>query len=222
MPVKNGWKQEMQRDLERWRNGIGDALDLQGTAVLRVAREDGILHGGNEKGTLNSGGVTYSYQYWVETPQTNRYYQRKPRYSSKKKKMVHYKPRKIYSQTEYMSRSGNLENSLTPSGGWSQGAGGEATMQTRGECKITRHSYQGKSWIKFSFTGKAAGALAGGDSKQSRNTVTVISDQNGNPIHTQATRGRRRIMELAANKVARNFVAYMKKSMQKQTAGRKS
>jgi hypothetical protein len=214
MPTNRQWSKEVLKDLKKWEKGAKEAAKILAPAVLDAARKDGILFGGTKK--IISKKTKKPFLLWIETPDTNRYYQPSSQAIASRarnpEKKSH-KPRRIYNQSKYMDRTGELVKALTPTG-WS----GDV-MSTLAHGKNQSNAYIQETEkglaVRFSFNGNPAGALMGGDSKRGRKRNVVISDENGNPIHVQTGRGRRRIMELAAGKVSRISAKAFKQGMAK-------
>jgi len=94
-------------------------------------------------------------------------------------------PRKVFHQTKFVSRTGELAKAFNM---------GAARIEDR----------DGKVSAIFRFEGHAEAALRGGDSKLSRNLVSVAG-ADGSVLAVQTERGRRRPLELASRKAARVY-----------------
>jgi hypothetical protein len=197
MPAKGDWRKPFNAALEMVKDSKEHTLKLCVEAILQNARRDSIIQGGTEIVQRKRGGT---FKLYKEHPQADRWSR-----PSKRRQ----KARKIFSNSKYFSRSGNLENSLTPSG-WS---GDHLSTKGEGEADITVNEKASYAIIKF--TGEAEGALRGGDAQKGRNSRVEITTPEG--TITQNERGRRRLMELAARKVARLFEKTMKSELEKRT-----
>ena len=198
MPTKGDWKKPFAAAIKAVQDSKSEALKLCVEQVFRLARTDSILYEGTKLYPRKNGSGTWAYYY--ETPNMNRYMRRSGKNA---------KPRRIFNQTKFVSRTGNLAKALTPAGGWS----GD-TLKTRGEGEAQVAVNEKKTYAIIRFTGRAEGALRGGDSKLSRSKVDV-TDANGNVIATQTERGRRRPLELATRKASRVFEKTIKTELDK-------
>ena len=200
MPTKGDWKKPFAAAFKAVQDSKSEALKLSVSQVLQLARTDSMLYGGTKAYPRKSGGGKWLF--YLETPEMNRYMGQ----NRKNKKL-----RKVFHQTKFVSRTGNLAKALTPAGGWS----GD-TLKTRGEGEAQVVVNEEKTYAIIRFTGRAEGALRGGDSKLSRNKVDV-TDANGNVIATQTEKGRRRPIQNAVQKLSRFFIKALKTTLDKKT-----
>ena len=197
MPLKGDWKKPFAAALKAVQDSKSEALKLAVEQVFRLARTDSIIYNATKEYPRKNG--SGKWQFYLETPEMNRYMG----VNRKNKKL-----RRVFHQTKFASRSGNLANSLTPAGGWTGCA-----LKTRGEGDAKVYSNEYKTWAILRFTGKAEGALRGGDSKLSRVMVKLTD------TITQTAKGRRRILENAVSKVKRVWEKALKTSLDKKARG---
>jgi hypothetical protein len=201
MPIKGNWKKPFAAALKAARDSKAVALKECVAQIFRLARTDSIIYGGTKAYPRKNGSGTWLY--YLEKPEMNRYMG----HNRKNKKL-----RRVYHQTKFVSRTGDLAKSLTPAGGWTGN-----TLKTRGEGEAVVN--ENESCAIMRFTGRAEAALRGGDSKLAKNKVE-LTDANGSVI-TQTEHGRRRPIELACRKVKRVFEKTMKLELDKRTGGMK-
>jgi len=186
MPVMGDWKKPFADALKAVQGSISETLKLGTLQIFHFVRNDSIIYGASKLYDKKSGSGKWAF--YLEKDEMNRYMRR----SSKNAK-----PRKVFHQTKYVSRHGDLVKAFTPAGGWS----GD-TLRTRGECEARVEVNESRACAILRFTGKAEGTLRGGDSKLSRDKVEV-TDVAGSVIATQTARGRRRPVENAVAKLSR-------------------
>ncbi len=200
MPLKGNWKQPFADALKAVQGSISETLKLSALQILQHARADSIIYGATKLYPKKKGSGKWAL--FLETGEMNRY----TRPSGKNAK-----PRRVFNQTRFVSRHGDLAKAFTPAGSWS----GD-TLRTRGEGEAKVVVNGDKTYAVLKFTGKAEGALRGGDSKLSRSKVDVM-DENGSVIATQTERGRRRPIETGAAKVSRFVAKILKTNLDKKT-----
>ena len=201
MPFTSNWKKPFEAALGMVADSKAATLKLCTEQILRLARTDSIIQGGTKTIQKRNGGTFLLY---VETPEANRYSRPGKRWK---------KAKKVFHETKFFSRKGNLEKALAPAGGWS---GNKLNTRGEGEAEITVN--ENKSFALIRFKGEAEGALKGGDSKKGRGNAKVeITDSEGKLLAVQNERGRRRPIELASRKVARQFEKIMKAELEKKT-----
>jgi len=200
MPVKGNWKKPFADALKAVQGSISETLKLSALHILQHVRRDSIIYNATKLYDKKNGPGKWAY--YKEAPEMNRYMRRSRKNA---------KPRKVFHQTKFASRHGDLVKAFMPAGGWS----GD-TLRTRGDGEARVIVNEGKASAVFKFTGKAEGALRGGDAKLSRSKVDV-TDKAGNVIATQTARGRRRPVENATAKESRFFAKVLKTELDKKT-----
>jgi len=207
MPFKGNWKQPFAASLKAVQGSLSETLKLSVLQILQHVRRDSIIYGATE--LYDRRRDPGKWAYYKETDEMNRYL-RNTRFSGKNGI-----PRKVFHQTKFVNRYGNLVKAFLPAGGWS----GD-TLRTRGDSEARVFTIGDKNGERtfaiLKFTGKAEGALKGGDSKLSKSIVEV-TDRDGRPIATQTERGRRRPLENAVAKVSRFFMKVLKTELDKKT-----
>ncbi|MDR3001115.1 MAG: hypothetical protein LBU89_07610 [Fibromonadaceae bacterium] len=184
MPAVGNWKKPFDAALQMVRDSKTATYKLCAEQILQLARTDGIIQDPSATHRIQ-GKSGKPFLLFRETSQMNRW--------TKKRK----KPRKVFHQTKFVSRTGELAKSLNMSAVKIETKGGDPSA------------------VRFHFTGRTADILRGGDAKAGRGKPTVeITDKEGK-VHLQTERGRRRPIELASRKVARFFPKTMKTELDK-------
>jgi len=199
MPVKGDWKKPFAAALKAVADSKSAALKEVGLQHLKLARTDGIIYGATKKAVSRKGNT---YNKYLETAQMDRY--SRPKWKNRN-------PKRIFNNTKFASRTGNLAKALTPAGGWSGNS-----LSTRGDGKLAIETNDTGATLRLTFTGNAEGTLRGGDAKSGRSKIE-ITDKEGNLLAVQSERGRRRIIENAFSKVKRVFEKTLKAELDKKT-----
>jgi hypothetical protein len=184
MPTKGDWKKPFAAGLKMVQDSKTCALRLCAEQIFQLARTDGIIKDPKATVQITSKKGKKILIYKPSSPLFDRI---------AKRNRLRKKEEKVFSNTKFVDRTGNLDKAFNMSNFRIENKNGEP-------CGI------------FSFTGEAEKALRHGDSKLSRNKVD-ITDSNGNVIATQPEKGRRRPIELAARKVCRFFAKVLKKEL---------
>lgn len=208
MPIKGNWRKDFEAMLKGAADSKAAALRAASEQIMNLARTDGIIEGGSKVVERRNG--KGKFMLYLETPQANRWSKPRKRRGRKGNEIKPRPARRIFNETKYFSRKGNLRDALTPTG-WSGNH-----LSTRGEGSIDVHVSEKENYAQFKFTGKAADALAGGDSKKGRNKVEITTPQG---VVVQNERGRRRIFPNAAQKAIRVFNRAMQENLDKKLGG---